>query len=239
LRTPTAHSRPRSSRPRRTAAPAEGGAGAVAGVGQHGPEPGAGGDDPVDLRERDVGLRQGAAVLPRHAGPGAAVRVGHPFLRQEQPEPDRRRDLASGQGEGDEDLAVGPFAEAAAVLPGHADRVPALLRQGGVVDDQHRVRPADERVRLPGQDPPQRGVIPGRAGDEVLELVVAAEPEPRRHWLEALAAVRAEQAVQVEGRPPAPGLAAQHREERRQPRVQRRLDGRCLEFSHATSPRPS
>src|SRR3712207_8308747 len=60
--------------------------------------------------------------------------------------------------------------------------------------------------RSPGQDLSPGRVVPGRAGDEVLELVVALEPEPGRERLEALAAVWAEQAVQVEGRPPAPGL---------------------------------
>ena len=167
-------------------------------------------------------------MLLGHAGPGAARRVGGPPVRQEQPQPERQRHLAPGQGERDQDLAARPLAEAAAVLAGHADRALALLRQGGVVDHQHRVRPADERVRLADQDPPQRRVIPGRAGDEVLQLVVAAEPEPGRQRLQALAAVRAEQAVQVQGRPPAPGHAAHHGEERRQPGVQGRLDRRSV-----------
>jgi hypothetical protein len=132
----------------------EGRARPVPGVGQHAAEADAGGGDPVDLREREVRLRQGAAVLLGHAGPGAAPRVGGPLVRQEQPQPERQRHLAPGQGERDQRLAVGALAEAAAVLPGHADRQLALLRQGGVVDHQHRVRPADERVRLAGQHPP-------------------------------------------------------------------------------------
>jgi hypothetical protein len=90
-------------------------------------------------------------------------------------------------------LAVGPLAQGAAVLPRHADRALALLRQGGVVDHQHRVRPADERVRLLDQEPAQRRVVPGGAGDEVLELVVASQPEPGRHRLQALALAGAEQ----------------------------------------------
>ena len=132
------------------------------------------------------------------------------------------------------DLAVGALAQGPAVLPGHADRALALLRQGGVVDHQHRLRAADQRVRLPGQDPAQGRVVPGRAGDEVLQLVVAAEPEPRRERLQAPAAVRAEQAVQVQGRPPAPGHAAHHGEERRQPGVQGRLDRRSVCLHHST-----
>ena len=84
--------------------------------------------------------------------------------------------------------------EAAAVLARHPDRVPALLGQGGVVDDQHRVRPADQRVRPLDQEPPQGRVVPGRARDEVVELVVAAQAEPGRHGLQALALAGAEQA---------------------------------------------
>jgi hypothetical protein len=117
----------------RAQAPAEGGTRAVAGVGQHGPEPGAGGEDPVDLGERDVGLRLGPSVLVRHPRPGAAVRVGHPLVRQEQARAERHRDLAPGQGEGDEDLAVGLLAEPAAVLARHAGRERALPCFGSAV----------------------------------------------------------------------------------------------------------
>jgi hypothetical protein len=205
---------------------AEGGAHPVAGVRQHAAKAQAGGDDPIDLREGDVRLRQGAAVLLGYAGPGAAVRVARPRVRQEQAQPDRQRHLALGQGEGDQDLAVRLLAQGTAVLPGHADRALALLRQGGVVDHQHRARPPDKHVRLPSQDLSQGRVVPGRAGDEVLQLVMTTQPEPSRERLQALAAIRTEQAVQVQGRPAPPRLAAHHLEERRQPSLQGRLDPR-------------
>src|ERR687883_595998 len=48
-----------------------------------------------------------------------------------------------------------------------------------------------------GPPPPQRRVVPGRAGDEVLQLVVPRQPEAGRHGLQALALARAEQAAQV------------------------------------------
>src|SRR5215211_2197089 len=98
----------------------------------------------------------------------------------------------------------------------------ALLGQGGVVDDEHRVWAADERVRSLDQEPPQGRVVPGRTGDEMVELVVALEPEPGRHGLKALALAGAEQAAQVDRRPPAPLAVPQLREERLQPAVQLR-----------------
>src|SRR3954447_14975676 len=48
------------------------------------------------------------------------------------------RTANSGLAERDQRLAVGALAQGPAVLPGHADRALALLRQGGVVDHQHR-----------------------------------------------------------------------------------------------------
>ena len=136
-------------------AQAEGGADPVAGVRHHPAEAGAGGHDAVDLGGRDVRLRQRSAVLLGHARAGAALGVGGPTFRQEQPQPDRHRDLAPGQGERDQDLAVGPLAEAAAVLARDPDRVPALLGQGGVVDDEYRVGAADQGIGPLDQEPPQ------------------------------------------------------------------------------------
>jgi hypothetical protein len=52
------------------------------------------------------------------------------------------------------------------------------LGRGGVVDDEHRVWAADERVRPLEQEPAQGRVIPGRAADEMLELVVTLQAEP-------------------------------------------------------------
>jgi hypothetical protein len=96
----------------------------------------------------------------------------------------------------------------------------ALLGQGGVVDHQHRVRPADEGIRRLDQDLPQGSVVPGGAGDEMMELVVAAEPEPGRGRLQALAVAGAEQAPHVDRRPPAPLLVRQPRQEWLQPAVE-------------------
>jgi hypothetical protein len=104
-------------------------------------------------------------VLLGHVRAGAALGVAGPRLGQEQPQAHRHRDLAPGQGERDQRLAVGPLAQAAAALARHPDREPALLEQGGVVDDQHRVRAADECARPLDQEPAQGCVVPGRARD--------------------------------------------------------------------------
>jgi hypothetical protein len=179
----------------------ESGAHAVAGVGQDAAEAGAGGQHAIDLPERQVRLGQGVAVFFRHPGSGATLRVSGPRLRQEQLQAHRHRDLAAGQSERDQHLAVGPLAQGTAVLPAHPDRVPALLGQGGVVDHHHGVRPADKRVRLLDQEPAQRCVVPARAGNEVVELVVPAQPETGRHRLQALPLALSEQAPHIDRRP--------------------------------------
>src|SRR3712207_7967271 len=60
---------------------------------------------------------------------------------------------------------------------------------------------SDQGVRPLNQQPPKRRVVPGRARDEVMEPVVALEPEPGRHRLEALALAGADQPSQVDRRP--------------------------------------
>lgn len=63
----------------------EGSTRAVAGIGQREAEPHAGGDQPVQLSQRDLALAAGHHLLIRHAGRRAARRIGGPLRRQEQP----------------------------------------------------------------------------------------------------------------------------------------------------------
>jgi site-specific DNA recombinase len=146
----------------------EGSTRAVAGIAQHDAKPRASSDEPVQLGERDLALGSGHHLGCRHAGGRAARRIFGPPLRQEQPQPHRHRHLLAGQRQRDQRLAVGPLAQLPAVLPLHAHRERALLRQRSVVNHQHRLWPAHQPVSLLGQHPPQRAIIPGRAGDEVL-----------------------------------------------------------------------
>ena len=89
------------------------------------------------------GRHTAASGTPARAEP---LRIAGPALGQEQAQADADRHLGAGQCERDQNLAVGPFAELAAVLPLHPDRVLALLHQRGVVDNQHRVRSADQAL---------------------------------------------------------------------------------------------
>jgi hypothetical protein len=127
-------------------------------------------------------------------------------------------------------LAVRLLAELAAVLPLDADRERAPLRQRRVVDHQRRTRPAHQPVRPLGQHPPQRRVVPGRAGDEVLQLVMAGEAQARRHRLQTFALARAEQSAQIHRRPGPPLLVPERSKERRQPPIQ--VASGATEFGH-------
>ena len=93
-----------------------------------------------------------------------------------------------------------------------------------VIDHQHGIRATDLPVGLLGEHAPQRPVIPGRAGDKVVQLVVSRQPEPLRHRLDALRPVRPQQATYIQRRPLAPRLAAGHVEERLKPVVEVRVN---------------
>src|SRR4051812_10503403 len=75
-------------------------------------------------------------------------------------------------------------------------------------------------VGLLGQYPPQRLIVPGRAGDEVLQLVVPRQAQAGRHRLQALALARAKQPAQVQRRPSPPLLVPERSKERLQPHIQ-------------------
>jgi hypothetical protein len=63
----------------------EGGARAVAGVGQYDAEPHTGIDEPVQFGQRDLALGAGHHPVVRHAGRRAALGIAAPRLGQEQP----------------------------------------------------------------------------------------------------------------------------------------------------------
>jgi hypothetical protein len=77
---------------------------------------------------------------------------------------------------------------------------------------------------LLGQHPPQRRVIPGRAADEVVQLVVPGQPEPLGHRLDALAFAAAQQTADIQGRHCAARLAPSCVEERLEPGVKIRVN---------------
>jgi hypothetical protein len=119
-------------------------------------------------------------------------------------------------------LAVRRLAHRAAVLRRHPDREVAFLGQAGVVHHQHGIRAANLPVGLFGQHTPQRRVVPGRAADEMVQLVMPGQPEPLGHRLDALAPATAQQPADIQRRHCAAGLASGCVEERLEPGVKLR-----------------
>src|SRR4051812_46111614 len=110
---------------------------------------------------------------------------------------------APAQAGADRNLAVVLLAQLAAVLTRHPDRVSALLRKAGVVDDPGFDRAAafDERqdqLLYPAENPLVR---PRRVGDEMQQrLVLGRDPcrrRYRRNRLNALAFARQQQAPAI------------------------------------------
>jgi hypothetical protein len=102
----------------------------------------------------------------------------------------------------------------------HADRGGALFGEARIVDHQHGIVATDLPVGLLGEHAPQRCVVPSRAGDEVVQLVVPGQSEPLRHRLDALWPVRPQQTTHIERRHFAPRAATRHGEKWREPLVE-------------------
>jgi hypothetical protein len=128
---------------------------------------------PVDLGQRNLTFAAGEDRRLGHARTGTPPGILRPCLRQEQPQRHRDRHLGSRQGQRNQRLTVRFLARLAAILPRHADRQCALLGQRGVINHQHRARSSHQPIRLMRQHGPERTVVPGRAGNEMLELVMS------------------------------------------------------------------
>ena len=161
----------------------------------------------------------GLYVDPRHPGLGTARRIVGPDAWQEQSQSDRHRNLAACQGQRHQALTVGLLAESAAVLPRHPDRCRAFLWQRRVVNYQHRIIAAQQAVRFLSKHPPERAIIPGRAADKMMQLIMARKAKPNGNRLHALRSVGTEQASHVEWCPFAARAAPHHAQKRRQPRI--------------------
>ena len=117
-------------------------------------------------------------------------------------------------------MAIRVLAQGGGVLRRHADRVAALLRQRRIVDHQNRAVPADQPVGLGEQFRFQRRRIPNAGGDEVVQLIVVAGCQARRHRLHALAIPRTDQTRDIERAHSPARLVAQTGQERLQPPLQ-------------------
>jgi hypothetical protein len=175
---------------------------------------------PVHFLQRDLELRAVREAMLRHAHRQAAFGIVGPLRRQEEPERDADRHLLTGEREGDERLAVRRLARSPGVLARHADRALPLLEQRRVVDDQHRVRAADQRLGLLGEHVLQRHRIPARRADEVVHLLVVIRRHPRDERLDALALARPEQPAHVHRPPALAPLVAERCPEGREPAVE-------------------
>ena len=71
------------------------------------------------------------------------------------------------------------LAERRGVLRSDTNRTIALLRQRGVVDDQHRILAADESVGLNEQFYSNRAASQDAISDEMVQLVIVARRQPR------------------------------------------------------------
>src|SRR5271168_4034419 len=112
-------------------------------------------------------------------------------------------------------LAVLPSAEAyCGATPTECD---PFFRQRRVVDDKDCAGASDQFIRLNSEFLLQRRFVPDAARNEMMQLVVVAGRQSRRHRLDALAVARANQACHVERTHPPARLVPQPRQERRKP----------------------
>ena len=112
-------------------------------------------------------------------------------------------------------LAFLPRAEAYCGAP---HRARPLFRQRRVVDYQHGLLAADQPFGLYQQLRLQRRCIPDTGGNEVVQLIVVAGREARRHRLHALALARPDRARNMDRAHPPPCLVVQTHQERLPPR---------------------
>lgn len=188
------------------------------------------------LEKRDLGLGLEGAVFSRYTGLVQASEVTRPGLRQEQAQGHRHGNLALGQGERDERLAVRVLAQNRGILGRDPDRMAALLRQGCVVNDQVGIRPTHQPVGLGQEFGFERRGIPAACGDEMVEPVMAAQTKAARHRLHTLALARADQTRHVERAHHPPRRVREPGQERLKPPLQVRPPA-CTLLGHGTTPR--
>ena len=78
------------------------------------------------------------------------------------------------------------------------DRAVALLRQGGVINNEDRIRTADKSIGLAEKRLLQRRLIPDPGCDEVVQPIIGDPIAPRRHRLDALTVAKANQPGHIE-----------------------------------------
>src|SRR5689334_16870535 len=108
---------------------------AVSRVGQcdFGVDPGGNGRTQLVKSDLRLGLEDD---IVGYASCGTSGRIINPLMRQIEAISDRQAGVIARRGEAHRDLTIVLLTELPTVLPRHADRVLALFRDAGVVDDQ-------------------------------------------------------------------------------------------------------
>ena len=129
----------------------------------------------LDLVEGDLRFGLEHDVLG-HAGSCPANRIGCPILGKIEAKGDRQARVLVGYRQRDRDLTIVLLAKLAAILPGDADRMNALLGESRVVDD-----PGDYPAALldggknKGSNPSQQVLLrPVGVGDKMVQRLMRA-----------------------------------------------------------------
>ena len=155
-----------------------------------------------------------------HAGLCHPLGVAGPTVGKEQAQADHDGNLVPRQRQRYQRLAVGGLAKRRGVLGRHADRMRPLLRQSSVVHHEHRIGAANQLVRLDSEFLLQRSLTPDRARNEVMQLVVVARRQTRRHRLHALSVPWPDQAFHIKREHPSARLMPKPGNKRRKPSLQ-------------------
>jgi len=166
---------------------------AVTGIRQYTTETNPGCDHPIDLGQRHLWLGSCCAMLDWNTSTLQTCRIARPALGKEETQCHHYRHFTPRKRQRYQRLAIGRLAKRRGVLRSDTNRTIALLRHRCVVDDQHRIFAADETISLNEQLRLQWRRIPDAISDKMVQLVIVARRQPRRHRLHALAIARSDQ----------------------------------------------
>ena len=166
----------------------------ITGIRQHATEAHTGGDYTIDLRKSHLWLCPCHSIFGRNTRSLQPRLIARPTLGQKQPQRQHDRHFATRKRQRHQGLTVGGLAQRRSILRCNPDRMRAFLRYRGVVDHQHSITATDEPIRLNQQLCFHGRRIPDAGGNEVMQLIVVSKHKLLRHWLNALAITRTDQA---------------------------------------------
>ena len=125
----------------------------------------------VQQRQGDLGFGLKYHLL-RHVRLLAPLRILGPLTRQIQPRRHRPRQRALGIMTIHRDLTVGHLARRPRILPRDPHRVAAPLFEAGIIEDEHPIAFAAQRLHLGDPLPIEVRLIPDHVGHQVLQLLL-------------------------------------------------------------------